>query len=102
MNGQLDLFRDATKMLCEYGYEPQSCQSAPMNCQCCHDALLDIDYEEPEHLLQDCERRLSKWLAGKPGARRHVDEQAASNYCDSHCVWSDHDPSCPFNLSEKL
>jgi hypothetical protein len=32
--------------LCKYGNEVQGCTSSPMNCQCCFDALGDLD-EEP-------------------------------------------------------
>jgi len=30
-------------MICKYGNEVQSCTSSPMNCQCCYDALEQLD-----------------------------------------------------------
>jgi hypothetical protein len=53
-------------------------------------------------LLQDYNRKLSNWLSTRIDAKHVVDtQQATEQFCDGHCTWTDHHPSCGYADEEE-
>jgi hypothetical protein len=82
---------------CKYGYEPKSCTSDPMNCQCAHDAVLEMAEQEPvaiEYWLQDT-MESGRWVTTDNMEKATAEKMLSGEYGNVYPQGRIVDPSPP-------